>query len=87
MGLIKILLKAIIIPIVLVLVIGVIIVFAVKMHREKKQKKKEIQQTSFQPPPIQQWSYPISPGIQKPAAVASYGVNTRSQMEQSVARS
>lgn len=86
MGLLKILLKAIIIPIVLLIVLTVIVVFVIKMHREKKQKEKEIQQNSFQPPPIQQWTYPMSPGIQKPAAVASYGVNTPSQMEQGVPR-
>ncbi|KAJ5750840.1 hypothetical protein N7533_007868 [Penicillium manginii] len=87
MGLIKILLKAIIIPIVLIIVIGVVIVFAIKIRREKKRKQKEIELNSFRPPPIQQWSYPMSPGIQKPAAVASYGFKSPTQMEQGAVRS
>jgi len=86
MGLLGILLKAIIIPIVTLIVIGVVIAVVIKMRREKKQKEKELQQNSFQPPPIQQWAYPMSPGIQKPPAVASYATNNPSQMEQGFAR-
>jgi heme/copper-type cytochrome/quinol oxidase subunit 2 len=66
MGLIKLLLKAIIIPIVLLIVVAVVAVFAIKMRRERKQKDKELEQ-SFQPPPIQQW-VPYTP-VQQPAPV------------------
>lgn len=86
MGLLRILLKAIIIPIVAIIVIGVVIAVVIKMRREKKQKAKELQQNSFQPPPLQQWAYPMSPGIQKPPEVASYATNSPSQMEQGFAR-
>ncbi|KAJ5990535.1 hypothetical protein N7499_011082 [Penicillium canescens] len=66
MGLVKLLLKAIIIPIVLFIVVTVVIVFYVKMRREKKQKQQEVE-AGFQPLPIQQW-VPYTP-IQQPAPI------------------
>lgn len=66
MGLVKLLLKAIIIPIVLFIVVTVVIVIYIKMRREKKQKQQEVE-AGFQPPPIQQW-VPYTP-VQQPAPV------------------
>lgn len=84
MGLVKFLLKVILIPIVLVLVAAVVIILLVKMRREKKEKQRELQNNAFQPPPIQQWSYPEP--IQKPEAVM-YPKGTLGQIEQGIARS
>ncbi|KAJ5770414.1 uncharacterized protein N7511_002465 [Penicillium nucicola] len=66
MGLIKLLLKVIIIPIVLLLVVTVAVVFYIKIRREKKQKQQEVE-AGFHPPPIQQW-VPYTP-VQQPAPV------------------
>lgn len=78
MGLVKLLLKVILIPIVLVIVAAVVIVLLVKRRREKKEKERELQNTAFQPPPIQQWAYPNH--IQKPEA-AIYPNGTPGQMK------
>jgi cell division protein FtsN len=84
MGLVKLLFKAILIPIVLVIVFAVAIVLLIKMRREKKAKERELQNNAFQPPPIQQWAYP-SP-VQKPEA-AMYSKGTPGQMEQGIVHS
>ena len=83
MGLLKLLLKVIIVPIVVVVVLAIVIVMAIKMRRERKEKERELQQNAFQPPPITQWSYPDQ--VQKPAPVA-YPVVSPAQMEQGMAR-
>ncbi|KAA8645312.1 uncharacterized protein ATNIH1004_006731 [Aspergillus tanneri] len=66
MGLARILLKAIIIPVVLIILLGALIWFLVKRHREKKREKALEGQhfQHFQAPPITQWAtgpHPTSP--------------------------
>lgn len=78
MGLVKLLLKAIIIPIVFLIVVSVVVAFAIRMRRQRKQKDKELEQ-SFQPPPIQQW-VPYTP-VQQPAPAY---VKTPGEMEQGI---
>ncbi|OQD72063.1 hypothetical protein PENPOL_c001G04595 [Penicillium polonicum] len=55
MGLVKLLLKVILIPIVVLVVIAVAIVLLIKMRRDRKKKERELE-NSFQPPPVQQWT-------------------------------
>ncbi|PLB51413.1 hypothetical protein P170DRAFT_433420 [Aspergillus steynii IBT 23096] len=77
MGLTKILLKAIIIPVVVVLLMGVLVWFLIKRHRDRKREEKAIegqQFQQFQPPPITQWAtgpHPASPvsAMHKPEPV------------------
>ncbi|KAE8351827.1 hypothetical protein BDV28DRAFT_149619 [Aspergillus coremiiformis] len=54
MGALKILLKAILIPIVLLLVISVVAVFLIKKRRGRKEKERSLE-SGFKPPPIVQW--------------------------------
>lgn len=87
MGLAKVLLKAIIVPIVVVLVLTAVAVIAFKHHRDKKKRDKEIEQQAFRPPPLVQWVPQDT--VQKPAAVypqAAAYPNTPSQMEQGFVR-
>ncbi|KAJ5140448.1 hypothetical protein N7448_003856 [Penicillium atrosanguineum] len=81
MGLIKILLKAILIPIVLLVVVTVVVIVLIKMRREKKEEQRQIQNHSFQPPPITQWAYDNYP--QKPLPVV-YPAATPGQVEQGI---
>jgi heme/copper-type cytochrome/quinol oxidase subunit 2 len=87
MGLAKVLLKAILVPIVVVVVLTAVAVIAFKHHRDKKNRNKEIEQQAFRPPPLVQWVPPEA--VQKPAAtytsVAAYP-NTPGQMEKGFAR-
>ncbi|KAJ5616967.1 hypothetical protein N7537_002081 [Penicillium hordei] len=78
MGLVKLLLKVILIPIVILVVIAVVVVLLIKMRRDRKKNERELENT-FQPPPIQQW-VPYTP-VQQPAPV--YG-KTAGAMEQGI---
>lgn len=78
MGLLKLLLKVILIPIVVLTVIAVVIVLLIKMRRDRKKKDRELEK-SFQPPPIQQW-VPYTP-VQQPAPAY---VKTPGAMEQGI---
>lgn len=78
MGLLKLLLKAILIPIIALIVITVVIVLLVKMRRDRKNKEKELE-GSFQPPPVQQW-VPYNP-VQQPAPAYA---KTPGAMEQGI---
>lgn len=77
MGAAKVLLKAILIPVIIFLVVVAIAVFLIMRHRDRKRKEKDIENHVFQPhPPITQWgtgpqptSSPFVP-VQKPDAVA-----------------
>lgn len=76
MGLVKVLLKAILIPLALfALIIGIAIYMFIRhRNRKKEDKALESSQHGFQPPPIQQWGtgpQPSSPfvPVQKPEAV------------------
>lgn len=77
MGAAKVLLKAILIPVIIFLVVVAIAVFLIMRHRDRKRKEKDIENHVFQPhPPITQWgtgpqptSSPSVP-VQKPDAVA-----------------
>lgn len=74
MGAVKLLLKAIIIPVVLFFLAVAIIVWLVSRRRQRKQKQNDIENRGFQPPPITQWGtgpYQPSlsvPPVQKPEA-------------------
>lgn len=81
MGLIKLLLKVILIPIIAVIVISVVVAVLIKMHRDRKREERQISHQQFQPPPIQQW-IPFQP-VQKPAPVV-YPTSTPSQMEHGI---
>ncbi|GES58110.1 hypothetical protein PENVUL_c029G06244 [Aspergillus terreus] len=87
MGLAKVLLKAILVPIVVVVVLAAVAIIAFKQYRDKKKRNKEIQQQAFRPPPLVQWVPPDA--VQKPAAtytsVAVYP-NTPGQVEKGLAR-
>lgn len=78
MGLVKLLLKVILIPIVVLVVIAVAIVLLIKMRRDRKKKERELE-NSFQPPPVQQW-VPYTP-VQQPAPAY---VKTPGAMEQGI---
>ncbi|KAJ5669003.1 hypothetical protein N7462_010073 [Penicillium macrosclerotiorum] len=84
MGVVGFLLKVILVPIALFIGATIVIIILIKMHREKKAKKRELENNSFRPPPLQQWAM-NSPIVQKPPA-AFYSTNTPSQMEQGVVR-
>ena len=86
MGVAKVLLKAILIPVIIFLVIIAIAVFLIMRHRDRKRKEKDIENHAFQPPPITQWGtgpQPTSPPsvpVQKPDAVVyptQYSYETR----------
>ncbi|OQE45082.1 hypothetical protein PENCOP_c002G04962 [Penicillium coprophilum] len=61
MGLVKLLLKVILIPIIVLVVIAVVVFLLLKMRRDRKKKERELEK-SFQPPPIQQW-VPYTPNF------------------------
>lgn len=75
MGAAKILLKAIITPIVLFFLIVAVMVWLVSRHRQRKKEDKDIENRGFLPPPIAQWGTgpyqltPFVPPVQKPEAV------------------
>ncbi|KAI9924932.1 hypothetical protein AWENTII_006562 [Aspergillus wentii] len=73
MGLVKVLLKAILIPIVFVIVVAAVAFFLFKRHRDRKKEDRDIENRGFQPPPIQQWGTGHHPStmspVQKPEAV------------------
>ncbi|KAE8154578.1 hypothetical protein BDV25DRAFT_147513 [Aspergillus avenaceus] len=67
MGLLKIALKAILIPIITLLVITVAVIFFIKKRKSRKEKERSIE-NGFQPPPIVQWV--PNQDIQKPVPAA-----------------
>lgn len=77
MGLVKVLLKAVLIPIIAFVVIVGIAIFLFIRHRNRKNEEKSLESYNnygFQPPPITQWGtgpQPSSPfvPVQKPEAV------------------
>ncbi|KAJ5238459.1 hypothetical protein N7468_003078 [Penicillium chermesinum] len=81
MGLIKLLLKVILIPIAAIVIISIVAAILIKVHRDRKREARQIEQQQFKPPPFQQW-IPYEP-VQKPAPVA-YPLVSPSQMEQGV---
>lgn len=75
MGAAKILLKAIIIPVVLFFLVVAVIVWFVSRQRQRTKEEKDIENHGPRPPPITQWgtgpyqSTPFVPPVQKPEAV------------------
>ncbi|KAJ5751967.1 hypothetical protein N7520_008884 [Penicillium odoratum] len=97
MGIVKLLLKVILIPIVIFAVIIIIISVLIRIRRDRKKEEKQINQRGFQLPPLTEWTYPDQGDpvqVQKPAPLA-YPITpiptpahmvTPSQMESGYAR-